>query len=90
MVAVLGTVLGLIGGSLVLAFRNQIRQGLADLTGRDIFPSDIYFLSEIPAHTEASDVIAICGVSIILCLIAALLPAWFAARVDPAVALRDG
>lgn len=89
-VAVLGTVLGLIGGSLVLAFRNQIRQGLADLTGRDIFPSDIYFLSEIPAHTEASDVIAICGVSIILCLIAALLPAWFAARVDPAVALRDG
>lgn len=88
-VAVLGTLLGLIGGSLVLAFRNEIRGGLADLTGRDIFPADIYFLSEIPAYTETSDVVTICGVSIVLCLVAALLPAWFAARVDPAVALRD-
>lgn len=88
-VAVLGTILGLIGGSLVLAFRNQIREGLANLTGRDIFPADIYFLAEIPAHTETSDVVSICAVSIVLCLIAALLPAWFAARVDPAVALRD-
>lgn len=88
-VAFLGTLLGLAGGSLVLHFRNDLREFLADRMNIDIFPSDIYFLSEIPAHTQPADIITICSVSIVLCLVAALLPAWFAARVDPAVALRD-
>ncbi|MDP1589654.1 MAG: hypothetical protein Q8M07_18015 [Prosthecobacter sp.] len=58
--------------------------------GRDIFPQDIYFLSSIPAHTNLGDLLTICTTAVALCLMAALVPAWFAARVDPAVALRDG
>ncbi|MCB1227223.1 MAG: FtsX-like permease family protein [Verrucomicrobiales bacterium] len=88
-VAVLGTLLGLAGGGLVLKFRNEIRAGIATATGRDIFPSDIYFLSSIPAHVQPVDLVIICSVSIVLCLFAALLPAAAAAHVDPAVALRD-
>ena len=68
----------------------EIRDLIADLTGRDIFPQDIYFLSSIPAHTHLSDLLIICTTAVALCLVAALVPAWFAARVDPAVALRDG
>ena len=63
---------------------------LAGLHGRNIFPQDIYFLSSIPAHTNLSDLLFICSTAVSLCLVAALVPAWFAARVDPAVALRDG
>lgn len=88
-VAILGCVLGIIGGFTVLHYRNDLRQWIADATGRDFFPSDIYFLSSIPAHTNWSDLLSICAVAVVLCLLAALVPAYFAARVDPAVALRD-
>jgi ABC-type lipoprotein release transport system permease subunit len=58
--------------------------------GRDILPQDIHFLSSTPAHTNLSDLLTICTTAVALCLMTALVPAWFAARVDPAVALRDG
>lgn len=89
-VALAGVVAGLGAGFFCLGIRNRLRDLIADLTGRDIFPQDIYFLSSIPAHTNAGDLLTICATAVALCLMAALLPAWFAARVDPAVALRDG
>jgi len=88
-VASIGIVLGIIGGAIFLAYRNELRQLLADWTGRDFFPQDIYFLSSIPAKIVPIDLLAVCGMAMVLCLLAALIPAWFAARVDPAVALRD-
>jgi lipoprotein-releasing system permease protein len=88
-VAVVGTILGFIGGLLILWQRNHIRDGLADLLGIKIFDKDVYFLAELPAHLESSDVIIVCVVSLLLCLIGAFIPAFLAGRVDPAVALRD-
>ena len=89
-VALFGVVAGLGGGFFFLSIRNWLRDQIAALTGRDIFPQDIYFLSSIPAHTNLADLLTICTTAVALCLMAALVPAWFAARVDPAVALRDG
>ncbi len=89
-VALVGVAAGLAGGFFFLSIRNVLREQIAGLTGRDIFPQDIYFLSSIPAHTNLSDLLFICSTAVSLCLVAALVPAWFAARVDPAVALRDG
>lgn len=89
-VAFVGVLAGLAGGFFFLGIRNWLRDQIASLTGRDIFPQDIYFLSSIPAHTNLSDLLAICATAVALCLLAALVPSWFAARVDPAVALRDG
>lgn len=88
-VAAAGVLLGIAGGLAVLHFRNDLREWIAKATGRDFFPSDIYFLSSIPARTEPADLIGICAAAAVLCLLAALAPAYFAARVDPAVALRD-
>ncbi len=88
-VAIVGCILGLIGGFIVLHFRNDLRELLARITGRDFFPSDIYFLSSIPSHVQPADLAAVCLAALVLCVLAALIPAWFAARVDPAVALRD-
>lgn len=88
-VALVGVVLGLLGGKFFLSIRNVARDRLAEWFKIDIFPQDIYFLSSIPAHTDPLDVIFICAVAVFLCLLAALVPSWFAARVDPAVALRD-
>ncbi len=89
-VALVGVVAGLASGFFVLGIRNWLREQIAGFTGRDIFPQDIYFLSSIPAHTDPGDLLTICATAVALCLMAALVPSWFAARVDPAVALRDG
>jgi len=88
-VAAVGVATGLAAGFTVLFFRNDLRAFIAARTGRDFFPQDIYFLSEIPAQIEAADLSSICLLALVLCVLAALIPAWFAARVDPAVALRE-
>jgi len=88
-VAVVGVGLGIALGAVVLAYRNDAREWVAELTGRDFFPQDIYFLSSIPSKIVVADLVSICGMALGLCVLAALIPAWVAARVDPAVALRD-
>ena len=88
-VALSGTVLGLTSGLTVLHFRNDIRNLMTELTGHTIFDPQVYGLSKLPSYTLPSDVAIVCSVSIVLCLAAAFIPAYFAAKVDPAVALRD-
>lgn len=88
-VGVLGSISGLVMGLLVVHFRNDIRAGIAGLTGREIFNSQIYGLIEIPAKVWPQDVTIICAGAFVLCTLAALVPAWLAAKTEPAVALRD-
>ncbi|HEV8579395.1 MAG TPA: ABC transporter permease [Thermoanaerobaculia bacterium] len=48
----------------------------------------IYFISSVPFHIEARDLLAVVGFALLVTLIACFLPAWRAARVDPSSALR--
>ena len=48
----------------------------------------IYFLSSVPFRVEAADLLAIVAFTLTITLAACILPAWLAARVDPAAALR--
>ncbi len=88
-VGVLGSLVGLGMGLLVVWLRNDIREVIAILTGRQIFNSNIYGILEIPAKVLPWDVFVIGSGAFLLCTVAAFVPAWVAARVDPAVALRD-
>lgn len=88
-VGVLGTLLGLVGSFLVLAFRNDIRALISMIGGGEVHAVDGVFLATIPAHVQTGDVVFTCATSIVLCLVAAVLPAYFASRLDPAEALRD-
>jgi len=87
-VGIFGTLTGLISGIALVQYRNEVRKIIYALTGYDPFPAGIYQFSQIPAEIVPHDVILICVSAFIICSIAALIPAWFASRLDPVKALR--
>ncbi len=85
---VLGCLLGLGLGMFVLYYRNALMRWLAAALHMELFPKELYHLSEIPAHTSLADILLVVILSTAICTLAGLLPAWRAARLDPAQALR--
>jgi lipoprotein-releasing system permease protein len=88
-VGAIGTTLGLGLGLLLLHYRNEFLEFLRRMTGFELFPKEIYNFSQLPALTSASDVIIICTSAFLICTLAGFIPAWRAARLQPASALRD-
>ena len=87
-VGVLGVTLGFGLGMLALAYRNPFLKFMNQMTGFELFPESIYNFSELPALIVPSDIAIICGVSLLLCVVAGLIPARHAARLKPVEALR--
>jgi lipoprotein-releasing system permease protein len=87
-VGVFGTLTGLGLGMTLIRFRNEFSQWLSRTLHIEIFPRSIYQFSEIPAQVVPRDVVEICIAAFLICALAALIPAYFAARVDPVKALR--
>jgi lipoprotein-releasing system permease protein len=48
----------------------------------------VYYISDLPSRLLWSDVLSVALVSLIMCFVATLYPAWRAARTQPAEALR--
>ena len=88
LIGVIGSVAGVALGTLVITFRNDILHLASRWTGAELFPKEFYYFNELPAHIIPQDVAFIVIASIVLCTLGALLPAWRAARLDPATALR--
>lgn len=87
-VGFIGTLFGIALGVLVVHYRMAILHGLRFLTGQEIFPKEIYVFSELPAHIVVTDVLWIALISIVLCTFGGVIPAFRAAKLDPAGALR--
>jgi lipoprotein-releasing system permease protein len=73
---------------LAVQYRNQLRDFLSTTFHLQLFPAQVYQFAEIPAQIVPTDVALICCSGFVICTIAALLPAYFAARLDPVKALR--
>jgi lipoprotein-releasing system permease protein len=83
-----GTLAGAGLGLLLAANLEALVHGLERLLGTHFLDARVYFMSDLPAHAEAGDVLRICGVAFVLCALATLYPAWRAAGTQPAEALR--
>jgi lipoprotein-releasing system permease protein len=87
-VGAFGTITGLALGMTLVQFRNEVSRWLARTLQVEVFPAAVYQFSEIPAEVVVSDVVIICVSAFAICTLAALIPAWVAARLDPVKALR--
>jgi lipoprotein-releasing system permease protein len=87
-VGLFGTLTGLGLGMTLIRYRNEFSHWLASTLHIEIFPREVYQFSEIPAQVVPHDVAVICISAFLICSFAALIPAYFAARLDPVKALR--
>jgi lipoprotein-releasing system permease protein len=88
-VGVAGTALGLVLGFTLLHFRNNAVELITRFTGSQEILARFYQFSQLPAHTEARDLIVIVIAALVLSTLAGVIPAVMAARLKPVEALRS-
>ena len=88
MVGIVGVITGFGLGMLAVSYRNEFLHLMRYLTNIELFPSQIYGFTELPALLVPADIAIICGSALIIGVLAGLVPAWNAARLKPVEALR--
>jgi lipoprotein-releasing system permease protein len=87
-VGIVGAISGTAFGLLLLHYRNPFRNFLMSAFRIEVFPSSVYGLPEIPAVINSMNVVLIAISAVVICVMAALIPALSAAKLAPARALR--
>jgi lipoprotein-releasing system permease protein len=87
-IGTVGTIAGVLLGTIVCLNIEPIRQFVGWLTRTDLFSPELYFLSQLPAIMDPWETFAVVLMAIVLSYVASIYPAWRAARLDPVDALR--
>jgi lipoprotein-releasing system permease protein len=87
-IGIAGVGSGLALGALLSANLEGLVHLLERITGTRFLDEKVYFMSDLPARVQLGDVAQVALVALLLCLSATIYPAWRAARVLPAEALR--
>ncbi|MCA9751037.1 MAG: ABC transporter permease [Cyanobacteria bacterium HKST-UBA02] len=75
----LGTAIGCALGALACFVLDHYRLNL---------PGDVYFVETLPVQLWWGDVVMVCGLALVICLVSALYPSWSASRLVPVEAIR--
>ncbi len=87
LIGLIGTAMGVIGGILLAQNISSVVPFLEGLFGFSLFPSDIYYITELPSDLRSADVIKFALMSLVMSLLSTLYPSWQASRIHPAEAL---
>jgi lipoprotein-releasing system permease protein len=83
-----GVALGVVAGVLLSNNLSYIVAAIESMTGSELMPPDVYYITGVPTSVQPADVATVAIVALLMCLVATIYPAWRAARTDPASALR--
>jgi len=87
-IGVLGTMIGLAFGLLLASNITTIVDYIQGIFNVQFVSEDVYLVGYVPSFIQLSDVISVCALSLVLSLLATIYPAWRAANIAPAEALR--
>ena len=88
-IGIIGASFGTLLGVVVAVYIEPIRHFVQYITGHDLFPAQLYSLSELPSKVVPTTVIGIALIAVALAFLATLYPAWRAANTDPVEVLRN-
>ena len=87
LIGIIGTALGVIGGIALAQNIGTVVPFLEQFLGFSLFPSDIYYITELPTELRSADVIKFALMTLAMALLSTLYPSWRASRTHPAEAL---
>jgi lipoprotein-releasing system permease protein len=87
-IGTVGTLLGTLVGLVLAKNADPIIKGLEHLLHVKIFDQSVYGMDTFPSVVNSGDVLAVVAVAMSISLLATIYPAWRAAKMDPAEALR--
>ena len=87
-IGIVGTLAGLALGVFVCLNIDRIRGIIGWLTGTELFPAELYYLSELPAEMDTGETTTVVIMALVLSVLATVYPSWRASRLDPVEALR--
>jgi lipoprotein-releasing system permease protein len=88
MIGLAGTLLGLLLGLLVTTQLHNVVGLIEAAFDVDLLSAEVYFLGDLPSQVRSGEILKICGVALALAVAATIYPAFSAARMAPAEALR--
>lgn len=86
-ICVFGTLVGMGAGMTVLIFINPICDTILAVTGYEVFPTKVYYLTTVPVDFNPWNYLAIFGIALLTSGLASVLPALRAGSMDPVRAL---
>lgn len=87
-IGILGTVLGVVFGSGLALGATHIVRWIERFTHVQFLNTDVYPISYLPSVLQVSDIVWVGGMALLMSVLASVYPAWRAANVQPAAALR--
>lgn len=88
LLGIAGSGVGLVGGLLFVDNINAIAGVIEMLTGQEVFDPTVYYFNEIPTIVRPMTLVWVMAGAIAIAVIASVLPALRAARLDPVQSLR--
>ena len=88
LIGIIGTLIGVIGGVLLALNVETVVPAIERTLHIQFLDKSVYYISDLPSDLQSGDVITIAAIALALALVATIYPAWRAAKVNPAEALR--
>ena len=89
-VGIVGTTIGALLGLLLANNITKLSLWLEQLINLVFADANIYLISHLQTRVNASEVMLVCLIALLICFLATLYPAFRASKIQPAEALRSG